>query len=272
MRKRVHIALAALVIPFFVFARDMPGNNPEPAKKNPGYFAEPGIYSGGFATAEVLRKGGWVFSPNGFYIYGLTPRFTYMIDYLATIFGIPAGFVRYQFYRGENLRMAVELYTCIFSFDLDDQWVSIKEFKVSHRGQHNTRRMLLKYRLSEKSSLHFYSGTTFDSYTKYSSRNALFPDKEYINTISQDTGIGYAYIVSHRFRMLLNYSSGNMLMFYDQAPQKSSLNYSLNFAPFPRNWPGFFSAMRFELHFLQTNIPDAHFSNFQILPQFFWQW
>lgn len=234
------------------------------------------LYPGGFPTADTLPKSGWLFSPFGWFSYGVTDRVTVLGDWLALAGGVPAGYVRYQYpVSSPWMQTATEAYGFVLTRDLPDMVPQIQTLIVEQKGCQGWLHQNFTFQMSESWRLHAVAGVTFDSYTRYAPEGGHdFPEKIYRNRFSPDAGLALEYSAAAWLKIHANFQYGNTLYYLDQVPEKWLTVLSIHLAPFPRDWPAWLSRSRIEIVGFFAQVTDTHVA--YACPPFFpllmWQW
>lgn len=239
---------------------------------------EPLLYPGGFPTSDSLRDEEWLFAPQGWMSYGLNGRTTLMVDWLVTIFGIPAGYLRHQLpFKGKTTH-ALEVYGVRFGdkikgediYDFDDEII------IEQRGWQAWLHWNTTTRLGNRWRWHNFAGFTYDTYQRYAPEaEPSFTEKVHTNYFSPDVGTALEWTVGPRLKLHANFIYGNTLYFFDQNTYKYLAVYTIHTAPFPRDWWPVFSRVRLEFNALFGGIPGANYHFAVPVPYymvFLWQW
>jgi hypothetical protein len=239
--------------------------------------AQPLIYPAGFPTGEALRDGEWLLAPPpwGWVAAGVTDQLTIGWDYPATLFGYPAGLVRYQIPTGDTApKLAVEAYGVWFSKPHTDERQS--GFKLERHGTQDWLHVQTSVPLSDNWKAHAYGGFNYATFQRYLPHEGVqFEPVTYENHISPDYGFGLQWYARPSMMISGNYTYGNTLYFVDQVALKKMFVASLLFAPFARSDNGFLRNLRVDLSAMYVNVPVAQYEESLPLPLFptvYWQW
>ena len=238
---------------------------------------EPLLYPGGFPTADTLRSHEWLVAPPpwGWVAYGATSRLTVAWDYPATLYGFPAGLIRYQFPTDNaNVHYAVEFYGAVFTKDHTDS--RSKAFKLERHGTQDWIHVERTARLSDRWRWHLYGGANYATYQRYVPNETVqFEPVTYTNHFSPDFGTALQWDALPSMKVHLNYTYGNTLFFVDQVALKRMAVGTLHFAPFSDRRAGILKNLRFDLSALYVHVPPADYQDILPLPLYptvYWQW
>jgi hypothetical protein len=238
---------------------------------------EPSLYPTGVPTADTLRAHEWLFAPQGWMSYGVTPQDTATVDWLASLFGAPAGYYRHQFgdaaIDSPEFRTSLEVYAldCTTTVKVNRSHAFNQELKNTVEWAH----MLHTLPLTESARFHFFYGLTYGDHIRYySDRTLNFPDRVHEHYFNPDLGAAFEFRQNAFFKYTVYALYGNTFYFFDQIPQKYMIGGGLEFSPFAKERNGILSRLHFELDGYWAYLPDPHYTQFwpPLLPIVFWQW
>jgi hypothetical protein len=230
------------------------------------------IYPAGFPTADVLEKTETVFAPHGWISLGLTPRLTATVDWLTTIFGVPAGAVRYQAPGEGGGRWAAELYGLYaprtVDTDRDD------DFKVKHKGGISWLHVIRTTAISERTRLHVYAGASYLRDVAYLPKDEPFLPNRHVNLWTPDAGVAIERSVNRALKLNLNAYHGNSFYYFDQDARKFVMTYGVYWSPFSSRRHPLLANVRLEVNGYWVYIRDADYHAFSVpfFPILTWQW
>lgn len=242
----------------------------------PAYPEEPYLHPAGFPSADVLRGGEKLFAPQGWLAYGINDRLTATMDWLITLFAVPAAGLRYQLPdKQERFSHAIDAYSVVFARG-EVESLDVDEFKVKQTGWQGWLHYNTTVRLAPKWRWHNYAGFTYDTYQRYIPENGarFTEDKIEKNYVTPDVGTGIEYQPRAWLKLNANVLHGNNFYVFDQNPHHYLVQYSIQMIPF-RDWKNkFFSGLRIELFGFYVDFYKIDYETG--IPPFYpvlrWQW
>ena len=208
-------------------------------------------------TSDVLRPGEVFFCPWGWAAVGINNHVTVEWDWMLAIGLCPAGYIKVNYLRHKKLSLSFDildyyirpaLVDTVEDFFPDYEYIG---YKVS--GNVGWIHATASYNLSSKLRAHATAGLSYHHYYRLWRKDPLPQlSVERTDAISPDLWFGLDYKHGRTLRVLGMVLYGNSFGFWDQVPRKLQITTGISWAPFPDNWWGIVSRMRFDIGVFNT--------------------
>jgi hypothetical protein len=213
-------------------------------------------------TADVLRPKEVFVSPFGWAAIGLNDQWTFEVDWLMGLGGMPAGSIKFNFLKTSNFALSAQyLHYYVPQSAVEkaggDVYSDFNDIGFATYGNISWLHLNATTSLTEQLRLHTTIGASNTSYYRIWSKDPADPKSvEGRDVTSLDFWAALELNLSPRFQLSGGYLYGNSYAIYDQNPHKTQLFFGTTFSPFSKEFRGILSALRMNIFWAQTNFWD----------------